>query len=194
MKEGRETSHGVFRAFLGLHLREWVSDFRDLDRTHAVTHNIHRASFQPLGLSTSWSEGSGLTHSYGLNEWCSWYTDYGAWTQNMPLESDHSVYCFYSKSPCNLNTRGFPGGASDKELTCQCKRVKRYVLDPWMGKIPWRRSWQPTPVFLSGESHRQRSLVGYSHGVAKSQTWLSTRTQEKTIIVQWQDHIFCYSK
>ena len=34
-------------------------------------------------------------------------------------------------------------------------------LDPWVGKIPWRRKWQPTPVFLPGESHGQRSLVGY---------------------------------
>ena len=40
-------------------------------------------------------------------------------------------------------------------------------------KIPWRSAWQPTPVFLLGESHGQRSLVGYTvHGVAKSQTWL----------------------
>ena len=35
-------------------------------------------------------------------------------------------------------------------------------FDPWDGKIPWRRAWQPTPVFLPGESHGQRSLVGYS--------------------------------
>ena len=33
---------------------------------------------------------------------------------------------------------------------------------PWVGKIPWRRKWQPTPVFLPGESHGQRSLAGYS--------------------------------
>ena len=39
-------------------------------------------------------------------------------------------------------------------------------------KIPWRRKWQPTPVFLPGESHGQRSLAGYSHGVTKSQTQL----------------------
>ena len=39
---------------------------------------------------------------------------------------------------------------------------KRVRLNPWVGKIPWRRAWQPTPVFLPGESHRQRSLVGYS--------------------------------
>ena len=35
-------------------------------------------------------------------------------------------------------------------------------FDSWVGKIPWRRKWQPTPVFLPGESHRQRSLAGYS--------------------------------
>jgi len=35
-------------------------------------------------------------------------------------------------------------------------------FDPWVGKIPWRRKWQPTPVFLLGELHGQRSLAGYS--------------------------------
>jgi len=35
-------------------------------------------------------------------------------------------------------------------------------FDPWVGKIPWRREWQPTPVFLPGEFHGQRSLEGYS--------------------------------
>ena len=39
---------------------------------------------------------------------------------------------------------------------------KRHGFDPWVRKIPWRREWQPTPVFLPGESHGQRSLVGYS--------------------------------
>ena len=37
----------------------------------------------------------------------------------------------------------------------------RRGFDPWVGKIPWRRAWQPTPVFVPGESHGQRSLVGY---------------------------------
>ena len=35
-------------------------------------------------------------------------------------------------------------------------------FDPWVGMIPWRREWQPTPVSLPGESHGQRSLAGYS--------------------------------
>ena len=39
---------------------------------------------------------------------------------------------------------------------------KRCKFDPWVGKIPWRKKWQPTSVFLHGESHGQRSLVGYS--------------------------------
>ena len=55
---------------------------------------------------------------------------------------------------------GFPGGASGKELTCQCRRHKRHGFSPWIGKSPWRRAWQPTPVFLPGESYGQRSLVG----------------------------------
>ena len=58
---------------------------------------------------------------------------------------------------------GFPGGASGKEPTCQCRRLnKRLRFNPWVGKIPWRRQWRPTPVFLPGESHGQGSLAGYS--------------------------------
>ena len=40
-----------------------------------------------------------------------------------------------------------------KESACQCRRHKRYGFDLWVGKIPWRRKWQPTPVFSPGESH-----------------------------------------
>ena len=57
---------------------------------------------------------------------------------------------------------GLPSGTGGKEPTCQCRRCKRHGFDPRVGKIPWRRAWQPTLVFLSGESHGQRSLVGYS--------------------------------
>ena len=46
-----------------------------------------------------------------------------------------------------------------KESTCQDRRCESY---PWVGKIPWRRAWQPIPVFLPGKSHGQRSLAGYS--------------------------------
>ena len=57
---------------------------------------------------------------------------------------------------------GFPASTSDKEFSCQCRRYKKVWFDPWVGKVPWRRAWQPTPVFLPGESHGQRNLAGYS--------------------------------
>ena len=54
----------------------------------------------------------------------------------------------------------FPGGARGKEPACQCRRHKRCGFNPWVGKIPWRKTWQRTPVFLPGESHGQGSLAG----------------------------------
>ena len=43
----------------------------------------------------------------------------------------------------------------------------RHGFDPWVRMIPWRRAWQPTPVFLPGESHGQRSLADYNPWVGK---------------------------
>ena len=60
--------------------------------------------------------------------------------------------------------------------TCQCRRLKRF--DPWIGKIPWSRKWQPNSVFLPGRFHGQRSLVGNSlWGCKEAGTteWLSTQ-------------------
>ena len=57
---------------------------------------------------------------------------------------------------------GLPGGTSGKESTCQYRRRRRCEFDLWVRKIPWRWKWQPTPVFLPGESHGQKSLVAYS--------------------------------
>ena len=54
---------------------------------------------------------------------------------------------------------GLPWWLCVKESTCQCRRPG---FNPCVGKVPWRRDWQPTPVFLPGEFHGQRSLVGYS--------------------------------
>ena len=57
-----------------------------------------------------------------------------------------------------LRTRASLVAQIEKNLsTMQETRV-----DPWVGKIPWRRKWQPTPVFLPGEFHGQRSLAAYS--------------------------------
>ena len=48
-----------------------------------------------------------------------------------------------------------------KNPPANAEDIKTPVFNPWVGKIPWRRAWQPTAVFLPGESHGQRSLVGY---------------------------------
>ena len=68
-----------------------------------------------------------------------------------------------------------PGGTSGKEPACQCRRHKRRWFDPWVRKISWRRKQQPTPVFLPGKSHGQRSLLGYS-----SWGWKELDTTEHT--------------
>ena len=78
---------------------------------------------------------------------------------------------------------GFPSGASGKESACQCRRQKT-----GLGSLGWEdpleEAWQPTPIFLSGKSHGQRSLVGYNLwgrkelGVEKS--WGSKRVTEVT--------------
>ena len=58
----------------------------------------------------------------------------------------------------------FPGGTSGKDTHPnphrQCRQCKRPKFDPWVEKIPWRMKWQPAPVFMPGESHGQRNLVG----------------------------------
>ena len=63
------------------------------------------------------------------------------------------------------------------------QEVKRHGIDPWVGKILWRREWQPTPVFLPEKSHRQRSLAGYSPRIAELDTskTVSGETQQFSI-------------
>ena len=61
-------------------------------------------------------------------------------------------------------------------LPSQCRRNemhRRCRFEPWVRKIPWIRPWQPTPVFLPGESHGQRSLGSIIHGIAKS--WIQLK-------------------
>ena len=63
---------------------------------------------------------------------------------------------------------------SDKDSTCRCRR---YGFNPWVGKILWRRKWQPTSVYLPGKSHGQRSQASYSpwgHKKSDMTLWLKT--------------------
>ena len=71
---------------------------------------------------------------------------------------------------------GLPWRLSGKESACQCRRCG---FDPCVGKIPWRRKWQPTRVFLLGKSPRQRSLAGY-------RLWECRRVGHNYVIKQQQ--------
>ena len=64
---------------------------------------------------------------------------------------------------------GFPGGTSGKESACRCRRRERLGFSPWVGKIPWRTEWQPTPVFLPGKSMDRGAWWATVHGV--TQRW-----------------------
>ena len=62
---------------------------------------------------------------------------------------------------------GFPSGSVVKVYAWQCRRHRTPGFNLWVRKIPWRRRWQPTPVFLPGEFHGQRKMAGYSAWVCK---------------------------
>ena len=89
-----------------------------------------------------------------------------------------SALCSLEKSQVPFHPR-FPRWPSGKEPACHCRRCRRHEFNPWFRKIPQRRAWQPTPVFLPGESHGQKSLVGHSPR-RHSQKRLSTRARART--------------
>ena len=106
---------------------------------------------------------------------------------------------------CDQNVKyWFPGGTSGKESTCQCRRCR---FNLWVGKISWRRKWQPTPVFLLRNLMDRGTWQAIGNGVTKSQTRLSnwacaraTRCLCSVVLTAsvdpvWylQDHIFCLS-
>ena len=70
---------------------------------------------------------------------------------------EHTIKCG-NKAKQTMEA-GLPWWLSGKEPASQCRRHGFY---PWVKKMPWRRKWQPTPIFLPGKYHGQRSLVGYS--------------------------------
>ena len=73
---------------------------------------------------------------------------------------------------CTCTNKGFPGGHSGEESTCQRMRLR---FDPWVKKIPWSRKWQPTPVFL-------RSLAGYSPWGRRESTRLQHTCKQSCLL------------
>ena len=71
----------------------------------------------------------------------------------------------------------FPHGAVIENTPANTRDAGDWGFDPWVGKIPWRRAWQLTPIFLPGEFHGQRSLAGYSPSGCKE----SDTTEQVTL-------------
>ena len=140
-------------------------------RSYWTTSTADSLKFPPLLSPLPWKTwspwliGGWLHHS--LEE---------AW---VPRGISNYIDCDMSKQlklPRFEGLLGFLGGGTwGKEPACQCRRHKKCRFDPCVGKIPWRRAWQPTPVFLPRESHGQR-LVGYSAWGHKESDMTEART------------------
>ena len=126
-----------------------------------------------------------------------WYTGSGSMPSSGPYTSSRKTGSLLSDSSAHLRvhhtvTKATPaehipriqhfsnslalhkrtGGAAGEESACQCRKCG---FHPWVSKIPWRRKWQPTPVFLPGKPHGQTGLAGYSPwGAEMGQDWAHT--------------------
>ena len=126
----------------------WESDSR--------APQLRRISPEPMGRTS------------GHVRWCTSSAQPSAWRVMGDLEMlewmiERWLWQNQEWFPDALVVKNVPASAGDM----------RCGFDPWVRKIPWKRAWQPTPVFLPGKPHGQRSLAGYSPWVRKIWTWLS---------------------
>ena len=108
------------------------------------------------------------------------------WFQLMIMISD---FCLPDLWESNFLWWGLPGWHSGEESACQCRRHQRYQFNPWVKKIPWSRRWQPTPVYLPGKFHRQRSLAGHSpwgHKESDMTGWAHARAHTHTFLLYFK--------
>ena len=110
-----------------------------------------------VGLIPGWGRSPGGGHGSSLQYSC--------------LENPHGQRSLVGYSPQDRGESGtmevtycarMHGGETTVFSVSVCLQCGRPGFNPWVGKISWRRKWQPTPVFLLGKSHGRRSLVGYS--------------------------------
>ena len=94
-------------------------------------------------------------------------------------ESDYSV--FASLLPLLLPLLWIARWQS----SCQCRRLKRLRFDSWVRRIPWRRAWQPTPVFLPGESPWTEEPGGLQSMGSQSQTQVSNQAQHRAFMLPY---------
>ena len=158
-------------------------------KNHSVIRSVMSRSLQPHGLFCSWNspgQNTGVRiavpFSRGSSQsrgWTQVSLSAGRFCTSWATREAQEYWSRYPiPSPAYLPDPGIEPGSpavqvdslptelsrkiSSKELACQCRRKTGLGFDLWVGKIPWRRAQQPTPVFLPGESFGQRSLLGYS--------------------------------
>ena len=110
----------------------------------------------PLGYPVPWPGKSGNVfgpHFFSIYKKvvcikCQFWFNHHSWVVCVVLNTLHSVHYFNPQHICKVET-----------VISTCRRSR---FNPWVRKIPWRRKWQPTPVFLPRESHGQRSFAAYS--------------------------------
>ena len=112
----------------------------------------------------AWDKCSGLVHWEDPEEWYYYINtlfvhNWNIFIQLLLLLLHLLRFLFFLVWLSLASLQGLPRWLNGQASACKCRRCR---FDPWVGKIPWRRTWQPTPVFLPGESHGQRSLAGYS--------------------------------
>jgi len=165
---------------INLQLRSWTKNLKlEVVFSNFILNLVSQRSVAFLVASSAlFNEFSNTNYSL---QFCSWITPVlGAISFNyltfmcaegshtgmwyLALDNSSEYKCIYlrwstagttSKYVCD----GLPWWLKGKESTCQCRK---HGFDPQLEKIPWRRKWQPTLVFLPGKSHGQRGLVGYS--------------------------------
>ena len=93
------------------------------------------------------------------SKFCSCYNT-RLYTRSLNLMFFSNLYWYVPNKPLLPSSLGLPRWLSGKESACQCRRCGS--IHAWFRKIPWKRRWQPTPVFLPGKSHGQKSLGAYS--------------------------------
>ena len=101
---------------------------------------------------------------------------------------DRKAWCTGSKSRIKLSNWTTHKSRSGSTVVKSLPANQETRSNPWVRKIPWRRKWQPTPVFLPGKFHRQRSLVGYGpwgHRVSTTKL-LNTHRTHKLLSLPFQ--------
>ena len=144
-------------------------------------HQLNGHEFeQTLGVGDG-QGGLACCSPWGLKE--SDMTEQLSWTETHSQSSALNHYSliqeFISKTKEKILLRTkVPGGSDGKRI---CLQYGRPRFDHWVCKIPWGREWQPTPVFLPGESHGQRSLAGcnpWGHKELDTTEWLTWRINQ----------------